>query len=67
MNAPKDLSGIRAEIDGIDHELARLFQRRMEIAAEVAAVKHAQGVPVHDPAREREILSRVTQEVGRMS
>ena len=64
MNAPKDLSGIRAEIDGIDHELARLFQRRMEIAAEVAAVKHAQGVPVHDPARERDILSRVTQEVG---
>ncbi len=64
MNAPKDLSGIRAEIDGIDHDLARLFQRRMEIAAEVAAVKHAQGAPVHDPARERDILSRMTQEVS---
>lgn len=60
----KELGDIRKEINGIDDELARLFKRRMEIAGEVAASKRAQGVPVNDPAREREILSRVTEEVG---
>ena len=64
MDGSRNLADIRAEIDGIDHELTRLFRRRLEIAAEVAAAKRAQGAPVYSPAREREILSRVTLEVG---
>ena len=60
----KDITNIRSEIDAIDQELARLFRRRLEIVADVAASKHERGAPVTDPARERDILSRVTAEVG---
>ena len=60
----KDIGSIRAEIDGIDRELARLFQRRLEIVGQVAASKLERGAPVSDPARERDILSRVTAAVG---
>ena len=57
----KDIQDIRQEIDSIDDELAALFKKRMAIASEVAASKRARGVAVTDPAREREILSRVTE------
>lgn len=59
----KELRSIRAEIDAIDAELVRLFQKRLEIVGEVAASKNARGAPVTDPARERDILSRVTAAV----
>ena len=60
----KDIKNIRSEIDSIDSELVNLFRRRLEIVAEVAASKHERGAPVTDPARERDILARVTEEVG---
>ena len=60
----KDISNIRSEIDGIDEELVRLIKRRLEIVEDVAASKKERGAPVTDPARERDILSRVTGEVG---
>lgn len=60
----KNLDGIRAEIDAIDGELARLIRRRLEIAGDVAEAKRAAGTPVNDPARERAILSKVTEAVG---
>jgi chorismate mutase / prephenate dehydratase len=57
----KQIQDIRQEINSIDDELAALFKKRIAIANEVAASKRERGVPVSDPAREREILSRVTQ------
>ena len=60
----KDISNIRSEIDGIDEELVRLIKRRLEIVEDVAASKKERGAPVTDPARERDILSRVTGAVG---
>jgi len=60
----KDLKSIRGEIDRIDDEIARLMKRRIEIADEVSAAKRASGTRVTDPAREREILSRVASAVG---
>ncbi len=59
-----DITNIRGEIDAIDQELVKLFRRRLDIVADVAASKHERGAPVTDPARERDILSRVTAEVG---
>ena len=64
MKDMKDMKDIRAEIDALDHDLARLFVRRLEIVGEVAASKAARGASVTDPARERAILSRVAEEVG---
>ena len=60
----RELGSIRGEIDRIDDEIASLVRRRMDIAGEVAAAKRERGTPVADPAREREILSRVAERVG---
>ena len=59
-----EVKGLRAEIDGIDDEIARLFRRRMEIVDGIAEAKRKQGAPVSDPARERMTLARVAGNVG---
>lgn len=61
----KEISEIRKEIDGIDDQLAVLLKRRIEIADEVARAKAATGGKIADPAREREILTRVTDAAGK--
>lgn len=58
----KNLDEIRNEIDNIDHELVALFQMRMSLAGEVANYKIANNLPVLNPAREKEILDRLTPE-----
>ena len=59
-----ELSDIRARIDAIDDELARLFARRMDCAREVAAAKQVTGKAIRDRARERQIVNRLTRLVG---
>ena len=54
-----DLAACRAKIDGIDAQLLRLFEERMETAAAIAEIKKIQGLPVFDAAREQEILQEV--------
>ena len=51
-----DLQDLRLQIDGIDDDLVRLFQQRMDISAEIARFKQQHSMPVYDPARERQIL-----------
>ncbi len=60
----KDTAQIRKEIDAVDDQIADLYVRRMALAAEIAEVKRAAGQPVTNPAREREIISRMTERVG---
>lgn len=59
-----DLKTARGEIDRIDEELVRLFLRRLKVARDVALVKREKGGAITDPAREREILARVSTEAG---
>ncbi len=54
-----DKENYRDRIDEIDRELVALFARRMEVAAEIAAYKKEQGLPVLDLRREREKLLSV--------
>ena len=63
-DAMKELDDIRSEIDGIDDRLAALIKRRLDIVGEVAEAKRRMGTPVSDPAREREIMTRVAEKVG---
>lgn len=51
------LRSARQEIDRIDAELARLYTERMAAVREIAARKREAGLPVFDPAREREVLA----------
>ena len=55
-----NLSELREEIDRVDAALAPLFLRRMELSRQIAAVKAAQGLPIRVPAREAEVLDRVS-------
>ena len=58
------LSDIRKEIDAVDEEMVKLFVRRMKAAGAVAESKRGSGKPVFDPARERQILGKVSLAVG---
>lgn len=52
----KDLKELRAQLDQLDRELVRLFEGRMELSRQVAAVKLQKKLPVLDQGRERDVL-----------
>lgn len=54
-----ELSEIRKEIDQINQEMQRLFERRMDLCGQVAEYKGAHGMEIFAPAREEEILQAV--------
>ncbi len=55
----KDLGELRERIDGIDRELVRLYEERMEVCADVARCKIRSGRKVFDSARESQKLAAV--------
>ena len=55
---------IRGQLDTIDDQLTALFARRMELAKDVAAYKKANGLPILDTGRERQIINRVSAQAG---
>ena len=59
------LQDLRNRIDSVDRELVRLFVERMHTSAAVAEWKRENGKPVFDAARERALISRVSQLSGR--
>lgn len=54
------LDDARKIINAADREMAELFVRRMQAAAEIAEYKKIHGLPVTDPEREPGRLSRKT-------
>ncbi len=56
-----DLKQLRDQIDSIDEQLVQLFTQRMEIAAQVAEYKRANGLPILNRTREREVLAKVSE------
>ncbi len=62
----RDLTDIRAEINEIDQQMGKLFDRRMQLAKDVAIYKQANALPIFDKAREEQILqSRMKDFSGR--
>lgn len=59
-----ELSKLRQQIDTIDKDLLRLFTERMQVSNSIAEYKRQTGMPVLDPARERELLARIAEEAG---
>ena len=57
-----DIDYLRKKIDEADSALLKAFLERMEISEQIAEYKAQKGLPIHDPARERQkmadILSR---------
>ena len=56
----KRLDVFRRDIDGIDQGLVRLLNKRAVKALKVGAIKKTAGVGVYDPAREADVLRRVS-------
>ncbi len=48
----------RERIDAIDAEILQLLNRRARLAIEIGKLKLREGLPLHVPGREREVLSR---------
>ena len=59
-----DLTALRREIDSIDDELIRLFVKRMDVCAQVAEYKKANGLPILMSTREQEKLEDVARKAG---
>ena len=59
-----EIKALRDQIDIIDDELTRLFVKRMEISAQVAAYKREHNLPIYVPAREQEILRNISGNVN---
>ena len=54
-----DLSISRQQIDEIDSQIVELFEKRMEVANEVAKYKMETGKPVYDKEREEQKLEKL--------
>lgn len=60
----EDLIKLRDEIDAIDDQIVRLFEKRMAVAENVAAYKRSVGKPVLDKERERAKIRKVTEKTS---
>ena len=57
------LQRARAEINEVDAEMAKLFERRMAAVRQVLEYKRAHGLPVLDAGREQEVLARAAAQI----
>lgn len=57
-NNMNQLEQSRIEIDAIDTEMAKLFEKRMKASAAIAEYKKANALPITDRIRENEILTK---------
>lgn len=58
----RNLDEIRGEINQVDRELLRLFERRMDLGKQVAAYKIQNGLPIYDAQREQQLLARIAEQ-----
>ncbi|WP_076542584.1 bifunctional chorismate mutase/prephenate dehydrogenase [Shewanella sp. UCD-KL21] len=61
-----DLDNLRELIDGVDQQLLHLLRKRLDLVAQVGAVKHAAGVPIYAPQREASMLAKRRKEACEM-
>ena len=57
---PNKLDGLRTGIDAVDEEIVRLLDERARLARQIGKVKIAEGLEAYVPARERNVLDRVS-------
>ena len=58
------LEEIRKDIDTVDSQIADLFKERMALSLDIAKAKQEGNLPVVNASREKEILHRISNEVG---
>lgn len=61
-----DLEQLRDLIDGVDQQLLHLLRKRLDLVAQVGAVKHGAGLPIYAPQREAAMLGKRRAEAEAM-
>lgn len=61
---PEELAELRVEIDALDAEIIRLWQRRAEVSKQVGQIRMANGGTRLVLDRERAILEKYRQALG---
>jgi chorismate mutase len=61
---PEELSELRVEIDALDAEIIRLWQRRAEVSKRIGQIRMANGGTRLVLDRERAILEKYRQALG---
>ena len=59
-----ELLELRKEIDLIDNQFVDLFLKRMELCKQIAIYKSRNGLGIHVPGREEEVLRSVEVQAG---
>lgn len=54
----KTLAEARVEIDDVDKQMAKLFERRMQAVESVIQYKIANNLPIFDESREKEVIAK---------
>ena len=58
-----DMKEIRTKIDALDDTIKAAFEERMALCADMATYKKENDLPIFYPAREREIVARLTKDM----
>lgn len=56
----KKLASLRKRIDVLDGRIVELLNARTELAVSIGRIKHERGDPVFTPAREKDVVRRVS-------
>jgi chorismate mutase len=54
-----DLKRLRKNIDSLDDQILQLLSQRVQICKVIGSAKKAQGLPIHDARREKEVYQKV--------
>lgn len=54
----ENINNIRREIDLIDEELVKIFEKRLELALKVSEYKKENSLPIFDSNREAEVINK---------
>ena len=59
-----NLDELRLEIDKIDDELIKLFEKRMEVSAKIGEYKRENKLPILNSQREREKINDISDKAS---
>lgn len=56
-----NLNELRSEIDTVDEDIVRLFEKRMDISSEISKYKKEHNLKIKDPVREKRVMAQVAK------
>ena len=59
----KEIEMLRGEIDLIDDKMIELFEKRVELAIKIGAIKKSNSIEITDDEREKEIFKMVVSKL----